>query len=153
MDEASAAEAAANKTPRDVAVDAIVYDVHPACNATIDRHGFVQPTKALFGIQTEPAKYKVPQRFGMSAILGIMTALALLFGAFHILDADPVVYLFFGIQTLLICILQMFNGKMPRAASVIAGAFMRRSFLFVSLRRQVSRCPIGRLLILMRPYC
>ncbi len=60
----------------------------------------------------------------MSAILGIMTALALLFGGFRILSAEPVVYLFFGLQTLVICVAQMFNARSPRAASVIAGAIL-----------------------------
>src|SRR5438105_2998329 len=45
-----------------------------------------------------PAQYMVPKRFGMSAILGIMTALAVLFGSFHLLNAPPPVYLFFGLQ-------------------------------------------------------
>jgi hypothetical protein len=60
----------------------------------------------------------------MSAILGIVTALAILFGAFHLLNAEPVVYLFFGIQSLVICLVQMINGKSPRAASVIVGFVM-----------------------------
>src|SRR5262245_43279879 len=57
-----------------------------------------------------PAQYMVPKRFGMSAILGIMTALALLFGAFRLLNSPPPVYLFFGLQTLVICFAQMLNG-------------------------------------------
>jgi hypothetical protein len=71
-----------------------------------------------------PAQYMVPKRFGMSAILGIMTALAILFGSFHLLNAPPPVYLFFGLQTLVICFAQMLNGKTPRLASSIAGAIL-----------------------------
>jgi hypothetical protein len=71
-----------------------------------------------------PAQYMVPKRFGMSAILGIMTALAMLFGAFRLLNASPAVYLFFGLQTLVICFAQMFNGKTPRLASSVAGAIL-----------------------------
>src|SRR5689334_15563905 len=76
-----------------------------------------------------PAQYMVPKRFGMSAILGIMTALALLFGAFRLLNAPPPVYLFFGLQTLVICFAQMLNGKTPRLASSIAGAILVPLFL------------------------
>jgi len=71
-----------------------------------------------------PAQYMVPKRFGMSAILGIMTALALLFGSFRLLNAPPPIYLFFGLQTLAICFAQMFNCKSPRLASSIAGAIL-----------------------------
>src|SRR5438876_7933636 len=106
-------------------LDAIVYDVHPAF---VVRPEDLYRSPPLFSFQTEPAQYKVPQRFGMSAILGIMTALAILFGGFRLMNAPPVVYLFFGIQSLVICLVQMFNGKMPRAASVIAGAIMAPFF-------------------------
>jgi len=75
-----------------------------------------------------PAQYRVPKRFGMSAILGIMTALALLFGAFRLLNFSPPVYLFFGVQTLVICFAQMLSGKMPRLASSIAGAILMPLF-------------------------
>jgi len=71
-----------------------------------------------------PAQYMVPRRFGMSAILGIMTALAMLFGSFRLLNAEPVVYLFFGMQTLVICFAQMLNSKSPRLASSVAGAIL-----------------------------
>lgn len=116
-----------SSTSLDEPIDALVYDVHPAF--------IVQPediyrTPLLLGFDPPaPAQYKVPQRFGMSAILGIMTALALLFGAFRILNAEPVVYLFFGLQTLIICIAQMINGKSPRAASVVAGAILGPLFM------------------------
>jgi hypothetical protein len=110
----------------DEPIDAIVYDVHPAF--VVRPEDIYRPTP-IFSLQSEPpAKYKVPPRFGMSAILGIMTALALLFGSFHILNAEPVVYLFFGLLTLVICVVQMFNGKSPRVASAIAGAVLAPFF-------------------------
>jgi hypothetical protein len=133
----------------DEPMDAVVYDVHPALTTRpaypygppvdLDElHGenpfgaLPPPNSAgtpLFSFAApEPAKYKVPQRFGMSAILGIMTALALLFGGLRLLDAPPVIYLFFGGQALAICIAQMFNGRMPRAASTIAGAAILPAF-------------------------
>ena len=76
-----------------------------------------------------PAQYVVPQRFGMSAIIGITTALAVLFGALRVLNADPVVYLFFGLQAVVICLVQMFNGRAPRLASSITGAILAPLFI------------------------
>jgi hypothetical protein len=109
----------------DEPIDALVYDIHPAF--VVRPEDIYRPTPR-FSLATEPAKYKVPQRFGMSAILGIMTALALLFGGFRILNAEPVVYLFFGLLTLVICVVQMFNANSPRAASAIAGAVLAPFF-------------------------
>src|SRR4051794_31494554 len=86
-----------------------------------------------------PARYMVPKRFGMSAILGIMTALAVLFGAFHVLNAPPPIYLFFGLQTLLICFAQMLGGKTPRLASSVAGAALVPVFLLPILLSEMRR--------------
>lgn len=91
------------------------------------------------------ADYVVPQRFGMSAILGIMTALGVLFGGLRLMDAAPVVYLFFGLQAIIICIAQMFQGHSPRAASALAGAILLPLFLFVSAA-YFSRDPGGNVL-------
>jgi putative effector of murein hydrolase len=77
----------------------------------------------------EPAHYVVPRQFGMSALLGIMTALAVLFGAFRLSNVHPLFYLFFGVQAIVICVAQMLYGKTPRAASVIAGAILLPVFL------------------------
>src|SRR5262245_2708865 len=110
----------------DEPIDALVYDVHPAFVAQPEDN---YRTSLLLGFEPPaPAQYRVPQRFGMSAILGIMTALALLFGGFHIFNAEPVVYLFFGLLTLVICVVQMFNANSPRAASAIAGAVLAPFF-------------------------
>jgi hypothetical protein len=69
----------------------------------------------------------------MSAILGIMTALALLFGGLRLLDAHPVVYLFFGMQALAICIVQMFHGRSPRFASSVTGAIVLPVFVMFAV--------------------
>ncbi len=76
-----------------------------------------------------PAQYVVPRTFGMSAILGIMTALAVLFGGFRIYDAHPVLYLFFGVQALVICMAQMFYGQTPRFASAASGGVVLPIFI------------------------
>lgn len=80
----------------------------------------------------KPAQYVVPRRFGMSAIFGIMTALAILFGWFHWSEAHPVLYLFFGVQSLIICLAQMLYGSAPRAASTAAGAIIMPVFLIAA---------------------
>ncbi len=76
-----------------------------------------------------PAQYVVPRTFGMSAILGIMTALAFLFGGFQLYSAHPVLYLFFGVQVVVICVAQMLYGKAPRFASAVSGALLLPLFV------------------------
>jgi len=128
----------------DEPIDAVVFDVHPAiANPGEYPYGVPQPTDSTFVIRPQdlyrpaplfhfsapvPAEYKVPQRFGISAILGVMTALAILFGGFRLMNAEPVVYLFFGVLSLVICLVQMINGKAPRAASVFAGGILAPLF-------------------------
>lgn len=82
----------------------------------------------LFRPPAEPT-FHVPKRFGMSAILGITTALAVLFGLFRAFGAHEVLYLFFGLLSMIICIVQMRFGDVPRQASIIAGAVMLPLFL------------------------
>ncbi|MEX2176075.1 MAG: hypothetical protein WD872_17065 [Pirellulaceae bacterium] len=135
--------------PEDEPLDAQVYDVHPAL-ATPANYPYGQPVSATepgspfqvrpedvvrppaafrFEIQApKPAEYVVPQRFGLAAILGITTALAVLFGCLRGLNAEPGWYLFFGTQTLIICLVQMFHGKTPRQASAVAGAVIAPLF-------------------------
>jgi hypothetical protein len=145
----------------DEPVEAIVYDVHPALAppgqnwfaATADypygppsgsgpaaaREPFtfaVDPILASVGAVlaalNRPPDFVVPRTFGMSAILGITTALAVLFGFLRLLGAWPVFYLFFGIQIITICLAQMFYGKAPRVASVVAGTIFLPLFTIVS---------------------
>lgn len=78
--------------------------------------------------------YVVPKRFGMSAILGIMTALAGVFGVLRFVNAEPFFYAFFAIQSLTICLAQMFYGKTPRLASTVAGAVILPLFTIVASR-------------------
>jgi hypothetical protein len=138
-------------SPRDIALEAVVYDVHPALaprNWAADYpYSSPQPTgdnpfqvrpqdiyrpPPIFNFEfhpPKPAEYVVPQRFGMSAILGITTALAILFGAMHWLSVEPGWYLFLGAQSIIICLVQMFHGKAPRQASAVAGAIIAPLFV------------------------
>jgi hypothetical protein len=121
-----------SQSPIDQPLDAVV--VGPgAATAYAPLPARQEPAMGLAALFTyhapAPAQYMVPRRFGMSAILGIMTALAILFGCFRMLNAEPVVYLFFGMQTLVICFAQMLNSRTPRLASSIAGAVLAPIFV------------------------
>jgi len=79
-----------------------------------------------------PADFVVPKTFGMSAILGIMTALAMLFAILRWSGAEPVFYFFFSVEALAICIAQMLYGKTPRLASIITGAVILPAFTLLA---------------------
>jgi hypothetical protein len=143
----------------DQAIDAIVYDVHPALlppvrtlhdgsdypygprfpyefeirreprKASSDVIGWISNSIGEYiAVLNRPPDFVVPKTFGMSAILGIMTALAILFGCLRWMNAWPVFYFFFGVQSLAICLVQMFYGQTPRLASIIAGAMILPAF-------------------------
>jgi hypothetical protein len=135
---------------RDEPMDAIVHEIHPAFlphdypygpkTATLPRptsdplsdlpdFSGVLPwlghaADHYFAALQRPPDFVVPKTFGMSAILGIMTALAMLFACLRWMDAWPVYYFFFSALALVICLAQMFYGKTPRLASIVAGAIM-----------------------------
>src|SRR5688572_22961273 len=132
----------------DEPLNALVYDVHPALvpQAASYPYAYAPPAENPFQERPEDAyrppplfsfdfrpppgpQYVVPQRFGLSAILGIMTALALLFGIMRWLEADPGWYLFLGAQSIVICLVQMFHGRTPRFASAVAGAILAPLFV------------------------
>ena len=73
--------------------------------------------------------YSVPKRFGLSALLALITALAFLFGGLRTLDTPPAIYLFLGTEVMAICVAQMFYNAEPRRASMIAGAILMPIFL------------------------
>lgn len=76
----------------------------------------------LVGQMSADATYHVPPRFGMSAIFGITTSLALLFALFRAFDAHPLVYVFSTILMLTVVVVQMRWGHVARPASIVAGA-------------------------------
>ena len=76
--------------------------------------------------------YVVPKRFGISAILALMTGMAFLFGFIRLLELPPAFYLFFGTMALAICIAQMAWGKVPREASIGVGAVLMPIFAIVT---------------------
>lgn len=66
--------------------------------------------------------FHVPPRFGMSAIIGITTSLALLFALFRVVDAHPLIYVFTTLLVFIIVVVQMRWGHVARPASIVAGA-------------------------------
>jgi hypothetical protein len=164
---AAATEPAQDADALDVAIDAIVYDVHPALlparqlhdggnypygprvpydfesladsassaskGAAVNVIRWISDTTGQYiEVLNRPPDFVVPKTFGMSAILGIMTALAILFGCLRWINAFPVLYFFFGMQALAICLVQMFYGQTPRLASIIAGAVFLPVFTVVA---------------------
>jgi hypothetical protein len=132
--------------PEEEAVDALVYEMHPALVAQGQAHyPYDRPPEIPFQPRPQdlyrplptfsldflepPPEYVVPQRFGMSAMLGITTALAILFGCMRWLGAEPGWYLFLGAQSIVICLVQMFQGRAPRKASAVAGAIIAPLFV------------------------
>jgi len=86
--------------------------------------GLGRATDNYFAALNRPPDFVVPKTFGMSAILGIMTALAVVFACLRWLDVWPVFYFFYSALALVICMAQMFYGKTPRLASIVAGAIL-----------------------------
>ena len=96
-----------------------------------------------------PPDFVVPKTFGMSAILGIVTALAVLFGFMRWLDAWPVLYFFFAVEAIVICIAQMVYGKAPRVASMLAGVVILPLFTIVAATFMHSQDPVGLVLFVV----
>jgi hypothetical protein len=71
--------------------------------------------------QTAETGYRVPSRFSISEILAMMTVYGLLFGTLRYFEAPVWIYLFLGSQGLVICLVQMCFGSVPRGASTLVG--------------------------------
>ncbi|MBP89339.1 MAG: hypothetical protein CMJ64_21940 [Planctomycetaceae bacterium] len=88
----------------------------------------------LPSVEAVPQKeYTVPQRFGMAAILGLLTTLAIIFGALNYAQAPPAVYLFVGSEIVGICLAQIFLGSAPRGGSALTGAVLLPFWAYVML--------------------
>jgi hypothetical protein len=66
--------------------------------------------------------YRVPRRFGLLAVMTLLTAYSLLFAGLRILEAPPLVFVGLGTFGIIVSGLQMSFGTVPRAASFAAGA-------------------------------
>ncbi len=65
--------------------------------------------------------YRVPARFSISEILAMMTIFGLLFGALRYFEAQLWLYMFLGTQGMVVCLVQMRFGHLPRGASTFVG--------------------------------
>jgi hypothetical protein len=85
----------------------------------------------------EKAHYQVPQRFGLTAIIALLTALSVLFGGLNLLHSyfpfPREVYFFAASQVVAVCIAQMVFGSAPRIVSAMAGAALLPAFLAIYL--------------------
>ena len=82
----------------------------------------------LFRPPAEPT-FHVPTRFGMSAILGTCRVAGGKLRLTRTFGETGVMSLYFGLLSMVICIVQMRFGDVPRQASIIAGAVMLPVFL------------------------
>ncbi len=75
--------------------------------------------------------YRVPQRFSLAEILVMMTVFAVLFGVLRQFGAPATLYLFLGSQAVVICLVQMWFGEVPRGASTVVGCFFLPAWVWV----------------------
>jgi hypothetical protein len=67
------------------------------------------------------AEYQVPDRFGLGAIMALLTIYSMIFAWLRSIGAPPGVYFFVGSLGLLVCLSQIVLGSVPRGASVLVG--------------------------------
>jgi hypothetical protein len=67
--------------------------------------------------------YQVPQRFSVAEILAMTTVFAVLFGGLRYFGAPVMLYMFLGTQAVIVCLVQMSFGSVPRGASTAVGCF------------------------------
>ena len=86
-------------------------------------------------------EYVVPQRFGMSAIIALVTMFAMIFGTLNLVQSQiteirvtPLVHLFFGGLLMLVWIGQMRFAKQARMVSALAGAILLPSFVLFGVQ-------------------
>lgn len=75
--------------------------------------------------------YRVPQRFSIAEILAMTTVFGLLFGGLRWFGASPILYMFLGTQALIICLVQMSFGTVPRGASTVVGCLFLPGWVWV----------------------
>ena len=84
------------------------------------------------------AQYQVPKRFGLAAIIALLTVLSLLFGGLNLLNdhihIPTAIYFFAAGQVLAICIAQMVFGTAPRMISALAGAILPPAIIAIDIQ-------------------
>jgi protein-S-isoprenylcysteine O-methyltransferase Ste14 len=80
-------------------------------------------------------EYTVPKRFGMAAIVALVTVLAIAFGALKYWDAHPAIYLFVSSEIVAVCLAQIIFGNTPRGACALTGATLLPFWLLLTSSR------------------
>ncbi len=115
----------------------------PAYEAYAARTGWFLPSSA----PTKKAQYQVPSRFSLTAIMGLLTVLAMIFGLLRAFDAHPVVYLFVGSEIVAICLAQILVGSAPRGGSTLTGAILLPLWVYLTMRKMPSAGPMVALVL------
>jgi len=75
--------------------------------------------------------YRIPQRFGVAASLGLLTLFSLLFAGLRSFGAPPALYLFLSIQAVVVCLVQMTFGAAARWASTLVGCVFLPAWVWI----------------------
>ena len=97
-----------------------------------------------------PAKvYSVPRRFDIATMLTVTVAFAVLFGVMRLLGSSPFVFLF--VAGMITCVgaaqAVLFQGKSPRAASIVAGA------VYAAVVTVISVVARGDIILVVGAFC
>ncbi|MEO8496037.1 MAG: isoprenylcysteine carboxylmethyltransferase family protein [Planctomycetota bacterium] len=102
----------------------------PAYEDYAARTGWFLPSSTT----AKKAQYQVPSRFSLTAIMGLLTVLAMIFGFLKAFDAPAVIYLFIGSEIVAICLVQILVGSAPRGGSALTGAILLPLWVYLTLR-------------------
>lgn len=101
--------------------------------------GMLLPRRPQLSNGTAP-QYFVPKRFGLPAIIALVTTFAVMFGILNAfqrwlteLHFSPILHLYFGLLLMLVWVAQMRFGHSARMASLIVGAVLLPAFVAFSL--------------------
>ncbi|MBM4089417.1 MAG: hypothetical protein FJ276_08310 [Planctomycetes bacterium] len=75
--------------------------------------------------------YRVPKQFSMAETLAMITVFGFLFGVLRQFEAPATLYMFLGTQAVLICLVQMRYGTVPRGASTLVGCVFMPLWVWV----------------------
>jgi protein-S-isoprenylcysteine O-methyltransferase Ste14 len=102
----------------------------PAYDSYAARTGWFLPSST----SSKKTQYQVPSRFSLTAIMGLLTVLAIIFGLLKAFDAPAVIYLFVGSEIMAICLVQILFGSAPRGGSALTGAILLPFWVYLTLR-------------------
>ena len=101
----------------------------PDYDAYVGRTGWFLPSSS----PVKKTQYQVPSRFGLTAIMGLLTVLAIIFGSLKAAEAPAIIYLFIGSEIVAICLVQILVGSAPRGGSTLIGAILLPLWVYATL--------------------